>query len=203
MQRIVAIVGISLLLAVAAVAKEDAGLLGLRQGNDRFVHSAARQKLAALAAGQHPGAVVVTCSDSRVAPEVVLGQGLGEIFVVRVAGNVLDTDGLGSIEYAVEHLHVPLVVVIGHEKCGAVSAAMQPGVVEGHLEALLEQIRPAIRDAAGLDRDPLAAAVKANAIHVAREIRESAPILSAAVRRGHLRVVAGYLRFDSGVLELL
>src|SRR5574337_648976 len=113
-----------------AVEKTDDSLLDLIKGNSRDVAGqpdAIRSGAVfreELAKGQHPHAVIVTCSDSRVAPEIVFNQDLGHIFVVRTAGNVVDAVALGSIEYAVEHLHTPLVVVMGHESCGAVNAAV-------------------------------------------------------------------------------
>ena len=123
----------------AAISADDA-LAQLVEGNRRFVsgevarphQSAARR--AELAKGQAPVAIVLTCSDSRVAPELYFDQGLGDLFVIRNAGNVLDDHVLGSIEYAVEHLHVPLLIVIGHEKCGAVSAAVGGGERRGDRE---------------------------------------------------------------------
>ncbi|HWI55307.1 MAG TPA: carbonic anhydrase, partial [Desulfobacteria bacterium] len=96
--------------------------------------------------GQKPFAIVLTCSDSRVPPELVLDQGLGDIFVVRTAGNVVDPIAIGSIEYGVEHLHAPLIMVLGHEKCGAVKATVEAGdkKVEGNLGAIVDKIRPSV-----------------------------------------------------------
>src|SRR5439155_1280302 len=102
----------------------------LKAGNTRFAadksnpKNIGKDRRAVLAKGQHPFAVVLTCADSRVAPELVFDQGLGDLFVLRVAGNIADPFVLGSIEYAVEHLHTPLIVVLGHESCGAVAAAL-------------------------------------------------------------------------------
>jgi carbonic anhydrase len=125
----------------------------LREGNGRF----SRGKVAAkdlspgkrqsLAGGQKPFAVIVCCSDSRVPPELVFDQGLGDLFVVRVAGNVADTVVQGSVGYAVEHLHIPLVVVLGHEDCGAVRAAIDGGEVPDELGAILQKIRPSVQAA--------------------------------------------------------
>lgn len=115
------------------MANPEKGLAALVEGNRRYQaqrlthphQNAARR--AALAAGQHPFAAVLSCADSRVPPEIVFDQGLGDLFVVRVAGNITDDVVLGSLEYAVEHLHVPLVVVLGHYKCGAVTVpALRP-----------------------------------------------------------------------------
>src|SRR5262245_55029979 len=108
---------------------------------------AVAQRRTELAKAQHPFATVLTCSASRVAPEAVFDRTLGDLFVVRVAGNVSDDHVLGSIEYAAEHLHVPLLVVMGHERCGAVSAAVAGGEVPGHVESLVKSIEPAVAEA--------------------------------------------------------
>src|SRR5437773_310046 len=118
----------------------------LKKGNEKFVaDKSAAQDLGAerrreLAKGQHPFAIVLTCADSRVAPEYIFNQGLGDIFVLRVAGNIADPFVLGSIEYAVEHLHSPLIVVLGHSKCGAVDAAMGESKPTGNLGKLISEV---------------------------------------------------------------
>lgn len=130
--------------------KGDAALKMLQEGNQRFVQSKLNNvdlsmaRRVELSKGQHPFAVIVTCSDSRVAPELVFNQGLGDLFVVRVAGNVLDSIELGSVEYAVEHLHAHLVVVMGHEKCGAVKATVDGGEVPDNIKAIANKIQPAV-----------------------------------------------------------
>src|SRR5260370_39711750 len=154
---------LSLFLAVRPLRAEEAPFAAqaveqLKTGNARF----ASDKLAAkdigtdrrqdLAKGQTPFAVILTCAGSRVAPERVFDQGLGDLFVLRVAGNVAAPAVLGSIEYAVEHLHTPLIVVMGHESCGAVKAAIDGGHLEGNLGTLIRQVHPG-RD---LPKDPKA-----------------------------------------------
>jgi len=120
----------------------------LKKGNERFVADRlAAKDLGAdrrreLAKGQHPFAIVLTCADSRVAPEFIFNQGLGDLFVLRVAGNIADPFVLGSMEYAVEHLHVPLIVILGHTKCGAVDAALAENKPHGNLGKLIEQVYP-------------------------------------------------------------
>jgi carbonic anhydrase len=132
-----------------AVAADTAHKL-LIDGNKRFVqeHYAGNERgkgrRGELTKGQHPFAVIVTCSDSRVPPELVFDQGLGDIFVVRVAGNVLDAIELGSVEYAVEHLNTKLVVVLGHEKCGAVKATVDGGDIPPNIKAIAAKIQPAV-----------------------------------------------------------
>lgn len=123
----------------------------LEEGNARFVSGhvlpkdLSRERRADLAQfGQKPFAVIVSCSDSRVPPELIFDQALGDLFVIRVAGNVLDAIGMGSVEYAVEHLHAPLIVVLGHEKCGAVKASLDGGEVTENIAAIAGKIKPAI-----------------------------------------------------------
>lgn len=132
-------------------------LMLLKEGNARFVSGALspqkhsdddRQRLSQ---GQHPFAVVLCCSDSRVAPEIIFDQHLGDLFVIRNAGNVVDEDVLGSIEYAVEHLGTPLVVVMGHSSCGAVTATSQGGELPGHIKTIAERIRPSLNEACHID----------------------------------------------------
>src|SRR5436305_9248189 len=128
----------------------DQSLSRLLAGNARFVahkerhpdESSARRR--ELVSGQHPFAVILGCADSRVAPELLFDEGLGDLFVIRVAGNIADDAVLGSIEYAVEHLGSKLIVVLGHESCGAVSAAVASESASGHLSSLVTAIRPSV-----------------------------------------------------------
>ena len=131
----------------------DAALGNLVDGNARFVgekylhdHISADYRKE-LAKGQHPFAVIVTCSDSRVSPELIFDQGLGDLFVIRTAGEVVDELEIGSIEYAVEHLGAKLVVVLGHESCGAVSAAVNGGEMPKNIASIIEEIKPAVEKA--------------------------------------------------------
>jgi len=157
----------------------------------------------AVAKGQKPFAVIVGCSDSRVGPEIVFDQGLGDLFVVRTAGEVVDAVALGSIEYAVEHLGSPLVVVLGHERCGAVSAAVAGAKEPGHIAAVLRAIEPAVKQTKGKPGDPVENAVRAQAIDVARQLQDAKPILAERVQSGKLKIVAARYDLDSGKVELL
>ncbi len=152
---------------------------------------------------QHPFAVIVACSDSRVAPELIFDQGLGDLFVVRVAGNVIDDHALGSIEYAVAHLGASLIVVVGHERCGAVSATLKGGAVQGHIASLVKAIQPAVKKVKGLAGDPLENAVKANAREVAMKLRQSKPVLAEMIKTGKVQIDAGYYDLDSGRVKFL
>ena len=191
------------------VASADQALARLMEGNKRYVRhkeqhpdeSMARRK--ELETGQHPFAVILGCADSRVPPELLFDQGLGDLFVIRVAGNLVDDDVLGSIEYAVEHLDTKLIMVLGHEKCGAVSAAVEGGDVPGHLKALVEAIQPSVDATRNDPGDRVHNCVIANARRVAGQIRASEPVLKEAVDKGGLKVVAADYALDSGKVNLL
>jgi carbonic anhydrase len=185
----------------------DEALDLLLAGNARFVegHAAGHDLVARreqVAGAQHPFAVVLSCSDSRVPSELVFDQSLGDLFVCRVAGNVLDPIVLGSIEYAVAQFSPLLVVVMGHERCGAVTAALElaeaGGAVKGSINAVVDAFGPAIRPGISVE-----AAVRANAEATARAIVERSQIVRSAVESGALRVVAAEYSLDSGRVSLL
>ena len=189
----------------------DEALRLLQRGNARFVAgqlsettalsiAESRRKVAHV---QKPFAIIVGCSDSRVGPEVIFNQKVGDIFVVRTAGEVVDPVGLGSIEYAVAHLGSPLILVLGHERCGAVSAAVSGAKEPGHIGTVLKAIQPAVRTSKGQAGDPVENAVRAQALHVAAQLRASGPILKEAVRGGKLKIVAARYDLDSGKVSLL
>jgi carbonic anhydrase len=205
---------LSLLLATMTSASGqgmtgDQALEKLLKGNKRFAGARLRHpnqtaaRRAELAKGQHPYAVIVSCSDSRVPPEVLFDQGIGDLFVVRVAGNTVDDVALGSVEYAVEHLHSPLVVVLGHERCGAVQATIQGGEAPGRIGSVMEPIRLAMEKAKGKPGDLAENVMRANAGMVAEQLRSSEPILGELVKHGKLKIVAARYDLDSGVVELL
>ena len=187
----------------------EQALQTLLDGNKRFVAGQARhpnqssERLAELVArGQHPIAIIVSCSDSRIPPELVFDQGLGDIFVVRTAGQVLDDAALASIEYAAEHLHVPLAVVLGHQDCGAVKAAVGGGDALGHISTLVKRIQPAVEEARDKGGDVLDGAVRIHTLSVARQIESSEPILSELVTDGRLKVVGAYYSLASGEVQI-
>ena len=156
-----------------------------------------------LASGQHPHAEILSCSDSRVPPEIVFDQGLGDLFIVRVAGNVASDTELGSLEYGAEHLHVPLIVVLGHESCGAVTAAVQGGPPEGHIGSLVDLIKPAVEKTRGMSGDPVSNAVRMNVELVVKQLRTSTPILSELVAHGKLRIVGAVYSIETGAVMWL
>lgn len=180
----------------------------LLAGNQRFAegHSIHPDedlvRRAALATGQKPFAVVLSCSDSRVPPELVFDQGFGDLFVVRVAGNIFDDAVDGSIEYATEHLGAQLIVVLGHESCGAVTAAIQHNR-EAHIQTLAKAIEPALVESAKQSGDATANAVRANVQMVRRQIESNPPILSKLVGEKKLRVVGAYYNLHDGTVSLV
>ncbi len=181
------------------------------EGNARFVAekplhpNQSVQRREELSKGQHPFAVIVGCSDSRTPPEIIFDQGLGDLFVVRVAGQVVTDDSadLGSIEYAAEHLHVPLVLVLGHDKCGAVDATLKGVKGNGQVEGLIEAIRPAVEMIKGQPGDALSNAVDANVKLIVRQLKRSDPVLVELVQEGILKIVGARYHFDTGKVTLV
>ncbi len=193
----------------ATVVSAEQALARLIEGNRRYVEDKEQHPDETLARrrelekDQHPFAVILSCADSRVPPELIFDQGLGDLFVVRIAGNITDDDDLGSIEYAVEHLHTKLILVLGHEKCGAVSAAVEHADASGHLRSLVSAIQPAVEETRNLPGDRIHNCVIANARRAARQIRESEPILKRFVQKEGVKVVAADYALDSGIVTLL
>ncbi len=199
-----------------ARANPDEALKSLLEGNARYASnqlsscrrtdSAAREKLAK---GQKPPAIILACSDSRVPPELIFDQSLGEIFVVRVAGNVPDPMVLGSIEYAAEHLGSSLIMVLGHERCGAVTAAVDAkGKPTGNLGAVLNAIAPAVaqarKGAAGKEKSELVdLAITDNAVNVAANLTRQSPILAKLSKEGAIKIVAARYDLDDGKVALI
>jgi len=182
----------------------------LKEGNSRYTSGNLQhpgqtaEQRTELAKTQHPFAAIVSCSDSRVPPEIVFDQGLGDLFVVRVAGNVINDEGLGSIEYTVDHLGTRLILVLGHQSCGAVKPARETiaakGKAPGHIQSLVTAIKPAV-EATG--KDDLETTIKANVNNVVQALRSSTPILKAEVDSGKIQVVGGYYSLDTGAVTFL
>lgn len=193
----------------------DQALARLKQGNANFVadkpnpSDISRKARLAVAKGQGPFAALIGCADSRVGPEHLFEAGLGELFIVRTAGNYVDTAGLGSIEYAVGVLGVPLIVVLGHERCGAVAAAVD--VVEknaqlpGSIGSMVEPILPAVvqaKAALKLGEDLVDATIRANVARVAKRLRTtSEPLLLDPIKAGKVRVVGATYDLDTGAVD--
>ena len=181
----------------------------LEAGNQRFVSGASQHphcdpaRRAELAGGQRPFATVVTCADSRVPVELVFDQGLGDVFVIRVAGNIADDAVLGSIEYASMHLGVNLVVVMGHQSCGAVGAAVDGSATGTHIDSLIDAIAPAVAEAKAEGSDDLLErSVHANATMVSTQIRESQPVLAGLGEQG-VAVRPAYYSLETGEVSWL
>jgi carbonic anhydrase len=164
----------------------------------------AAKRRAELMKSQHPFAIIVSCSDSRVPPEIVFDQGLGDLFVLRVAGNVINDESLGSIEYAVDHLAVRLIAVLGHQRCGAVKAAKETIAAKGeapaHIESLVKAIRPAVEATVNGN---LEATMEANVKNVVQALRTSTTILKPKVDSGEVQVIGGYYSLDTGAVTFL
>jgi len=190
----------------------DDALTLLKEGNARFVAGKAEHpnqdaaRLTATASGQKPFATVLTCSDSRVSPELVFDRGIGELFVIRVAGNVTDVDEAGTIDYGVGHLGTPLIVVMGHAKCGAVTAVVKKADVHGDIARLVDNIAPAVDDARAanpaLDMDALvAASIKANVFRSMRDLIARSREVRELVAAGKVRVVGAVYDLATGQVE--
>ncbi len=200
---LLALVAVGKDLAVAPVSADDA-LATLKAGNQRFATNpisegkptAARRAETALS--QHPFAIVLGCADSRSAPEFVFDQNIGDLFVVRTAGNLVDEYGIGSIEYAVTHFETRLIVVLGHERCGAVKGAMEAETAPGHIGAILREIQPAVRAARKMEGDTFVNAIHANTTSVAARIKRECDFGSLA---SQVRIISGYYDLDTGVVE--
>ncbi|MGJ5813574.1 carbonic anhydrase [Paludibaculum fermentans] len=214
MNRLVLFTLCSSLLPLKAAEEHPAGvpaakaLAMLVDGNDRYAAhrethpDASLERRAELTKGQHPYAVVLGCADSRVPPELIFDAGLGDLFVIREAGNVVDDVVLGSVEYAVEHLGVKLVMVLGHEKCGAVTAAVNH-TREAHISSIVKAIEPSVQATKKEPGDAVRNCVLANAKRVAGQIRNAPPILAHAVHEGTLKVVAADYDLATGRVTIL
>jgi len=194
----------------AGIGADDA-LSRLLSGDKRFIdgkseepHGAALvERRHTLAKDQKPFAVIVSCSDSRVPPELVFDVTLGDIFVIRTAGEVVDEVGMGSIEYAIEHLGTRLIVVVGHQRCGAVSAAVSGAKETGDIPDVLKAILPAVEETKGQSGDHIDNAVRTNARDIAKRLQSSGPIITPLVQSGELKIVPAYYSLDTGQVELL
>ncbi|MBS1817989.1 MAG: carbonic anhydrase [Acidobacteria bacterium] len=193
---------------LAAPGASSSSLAKLKSGNARFVSSpqdalpvdAGRR--AALAKGQTPFATVLSCADSRVPPEIVFHTGLGDLFVVRAAGNITDKAILASVEYSVEHLNVPLVVVMGHESCGAVKAAVETPAGQSlgpNLDYLVSAIRPSVNATASRpEAERMRAAILANVEETLNDMLTGSAILREAGKEGKVAFVGAYYELASG-----
>jgi carbonic anhydrase len=199
-----------------ASRKPDDVLKSLIEGNKRFVegklaHPGRTPKdFLALAEGQKPLVAIVGCADSRVPPEVIFDQGVGDLFVVRVAGNIVSGAGAtvkGSIEFAVAELGCRLIMVLGHSACGAVKAAIEhieaSDALPGSIGDLINPIRPVVKTIKGLPGDKLTNAIKANVLEGVKRLEGLAPIISKMVKSGEVKVVGGVYELSTGKVEMV
>jgi carbonic anhydrase len=190
----------------------DSVLNDLLVGNQRFVrhrlqHPHQNQaQIQAIAQGQHPLVTILSCADSRVAPEILFDQGMGDLFDVRIAGNIATPEAIGSIEYAVVLLGTPLLMVLGHERCGAVTAAVKRQAVPGQISTFVKAIKPAIVES----KDPLTEisslieqTVVANVQYQIKRLRQSSTLLAERETQGTLKIVGGRYDLDTGEVTLV
>ena len=201
--------GLKALAAPAKIATKsltpDTALAKLLAGNQRFASQKVRQpnqgvfRLQEVAQGQHPFAAILGCADSRVPVEILFDRGLGDLFTVRVAGNVATPEEIGSLEYAAL-LGTQIILVLGHERCGAVTAALTNQPVPGQIGRILEQIKPAIIATKNQSGDPLKNAIVANVNNQITTLKSS-PVLAKLIESEQLRIVGGYYDLDTGVVS--
>jgi carbonic anhydrase len=224
-RRSLLLVAASLLSVTAAGAKEakappkpqnvlspDASLERLEKGNNRYVEGLSlrhdfKHEREALVGGQNPFAAVLSCADSRIAPEYAFDSGRGDLFVCRVAGNFASDEVIASMEYAVAVLGVPLILVLGHESCGAVEAAIKSlkddKALPGHMPSLVAGIAPSVQAVSPQGGDTLGKAIRRNVIDNVGKLGSATPILSAAVDQRKLRVVGGVYGLKDGRVEMM
>jgi carbonic anhydrase len=215
----------ALLLANGAVAKEtkappkpqnvlspDAALKRLKEGNERYVAGVAKRhdfkhEREALVGGQNPFAAILSCADSRIAPEYAFDSGRGDLFVCRVAGNFATDETVASLEYGVAVLKVPLILVLGHDACGAVDATIKSlkddKPLPGHMPTLVTGLSPAVKAVAQQQGNVLDNAIRQNVIDTVAKLKGAAPILNAAIDGGKLKVVGGIYRLKDGKVDMV
>lgn len=194
------------------VIDPEQALERLMAGNTRYIQGVMKRhdfqsERAALVKGQNPFVAVLSCADSRITPEYAFDTGRGDVFAVRIAGNFVTNDGLASLEYAVAVLGAPLVVVLGHDDCGAVSAAIkavkEKALFPGQIQSLANALRPAVEQVLKAPGDLLENAIVQNVKDTVSQLRKDSPVLSEAIAAGKLKVVGGVYRLQSGKVEWL
>jgi len=186
----------------------DEAIAQLVAGNQRFVDKKRISpnqdfaRLTAVAQGQNPFAAILSCADSRVVPEIVFDQGIGDLFVVRVAGNVASIEDIASEEYGVGVLGVSVLLVLGHERCGAVDASIKGGSLPGMIESLVLAIKPAVEASKNQPGDALTNAIKMN-VKMQMERLKVSPVITDALNAGTLKIIGGYYDLDTGAVTLI
>jgi len=194
------------------VLSPDASLKRLLEGNERYVEGVSkrhdfRHEREALAGGQNPYAGILSCADSRIAPEYAFDSGRGDLFVCRVAGNFANEETIASLEYGVAVLGIPLILVLGHESCGAVDAAIKSvrddKPLPGHMPSLVTAIAPAVKAVSQQTGDVLGNAIRQNVVDNVAKLKSATPILSAAVEQNKLKVIGGIYRLKNGRVDIV
>ena len=194
------------------VLSSDAALKRLMEGNARYVSGVSRRhdfthEREALVGGQNPYAAILSCADSRIAPEYAFDSGRGDLFVCRVAGNFAGEETVASMEYTVAVLGTPLIMVLGHDRCGAVDATIKSlkddKPLPGHIPSLVSAIAPAVKTAAQQSGNALDNAIRQNVVDNVAKLKSAAPLLNAAVEQDKLKVVCGIYRLATGTVDLI
>lgn len=194
------------------VVTPDGSLELLIKGNARYVEGKSRRhdfkhEREALVGGQNPYAGILSCADSRIAPEYAFDSGRGDLFVCRVAGNFANKDIIASMEYTVAMLGTPLIMVLGHDSCGAVAAAFKSirdnTPLPGHLPSLVKSLAPAVSASVGNSSNSLSNAIRKNVLDNVAKLKSATPILSAAVEQRKLKVVGGVYKLEDGRIEMI
>jgi carbonic anhydrase len=187
----------------------DAALERLLDGNRRFVQQKSQHpdqslaRLSEVAQAQHPFATLLSCADSRVTPEILFDEGIGDLFDIRVAGNVVTPEVLGSLEYAVAVLGTPLIMVLGHERCGAVTAAVQGKLLPGHIGSFVKAIEPAVSRVKGKSGDPVEDAVISNVQYQVEQLKQNSALLAQQMLEDKLKIVGGRYDLDTGEVSIV
>jgi carbonic anhydrase len=180
----------------------------LLDGNQRFVSghmehpNQSPDRRREVAKGQHPFAAILSCSDSRVPPETIFDRGLGDLFVVRIAGNIATQPGIESLDYSVKHLGVRVVFILGHTKCGAVTAAVIGHDEEGDVGPMLKELQPPVAETKGEPGDPVENAIRQNVLYVMKKVA-NAPEFQPMIKNGELKIIGGIYDLDTGKIEIL
>ena len=192
-----------------AQVSADSAIIKLREGNERFIKGKTIhpnqdfKRIKEVASGQKPFAIIVGCSDSRVPSEIIFDQGIGDLFIVRTAGQVSTYASYGSIEFGNAVLGAKLIVVVGHTSCGAVSAACKIPDVPGHIVTLINAIKPAAELAKKMPGDVVENAVKINVAMEVKNLQSLEPVITKAIKNGTVKVVGAVYNLNTGQVEFL
>lgn len=199
----------SVLADDATSISADDALNRLMEGNHRFTQQQSEyphqslKRLQEVAYAQHPYATILSCADSRVPAEIIFDAGIGDLFDVRVAGNIVTPEVLGSLEYAVLQLDTPLIVVLGHERCGAITAAVKGGTLPGSIGTLVAAIQPGIDLGEGVSDESIEKAVVANVAYQINAVKRNSPLIAERILKNQLKIVGGRYDLDSGKVEII